>query len=339
MNSTDAMTGKIRLTTSGLDVEGPGLQHDMLRFVDCLMRGIGQVMFQNNSYAGLLFFIGIAMNSLLFAIAAMAGSAAGTLTAMLMGADRGQIRSGMFGFNAALVGIALMYFLEPTALNWVCLILASACSTILMAAMMAAFGTWKLPVLTAPFIFTSLIFFLATARFGRLEVTGNMPAAGLPARAAVEGVVTAPTIGEGLLNGIAEVFFQANLASGLLFAVGLLIASRVAFVMALAGSLIGLVVAWWMGAAEPAIRAGAYGFNSVLTAIALADVFLERRKTSFLFALLGAIVTPFVVAACAAAFEPLGMPALTLPFVLTTWIFLLASQRFPKITGLPPTEK
>jgi urea transporter len=29
------------------------------------------------------------------------------------------------------------------------------------------------------------------------------------------------------------------------------------------------------------------------------------------------------------------MPALTLPFVLVTWIFLLASRRFPKFRAKP----
>lgn len=31
----------------------------------------------------------------------------------------------------------------------------------------------------------------------------------------------------------------------------------------------GLLAAWGMGAAEPAMRSGAFGFNAVLTAIAL----------------------------------------------------------------------
>lgn len=147
-------------------------------FADTILRGLGQVMFQNSRLAGLLFLAGIAANSLLLAVAALAGCAAATLAAMALGADRAQVRAGMFGFNGALVGIALVYFLAPTPITWAALLLAAACSTVLMAAMLAVFDVWMLPALTAPFVFTTLTFLLATAGFGRLEPTGRLPVAG-----------------------------------------------------------------------------------------------------------------------------------------------------------------
>ncbi|HUH90749.1 MAG TPA: urea transporter [Lysobacter sp.] len=36
-------------------------------------------------------------------------------------------------------------------------------------------------------------------------------------------------------------------------------------------------------------------------------------------------------AALSAALEPLGMPALTLPFVLVTWCFVAAGPLFPRL--------
>lgn len=319
----------MRFAATGLEIDGIGLLHRLSGFADSVLRGVGQVMLQNNSYAGLLFIIGIGWNSLLFAVAVLVGTAVSTLTAMLLGADRALVRSGLYGFNGGLVAIALLYFLQPDALTWACVILAAACSTIVMAAMLATFAVWRLPVLTAPFVLTALCFFLATARLGRLESTGLLPTAGLPRAAAVEGMVTAATVWQGVFNGIAQVFFQGNVLTGMLFAAGLLMASRRAFVAALAGSLAGVLVAWGMGAAEPAIRAGAFGFNSVLTAIALAGAFLAPGRTTVACVLLATAATPFVVAAAAAALEPLGLPALTLPFVLVTWAFLFASRHFP----------
>jgi urea transporter len=161
-----------------------------------------------------------------------------------------------------------------------------------------------------------------------------LPTAGLPKAAAVEGVVAASTVVEGLFNGIAQVFFQGNVVTGILFALGLLVSSRVACVAALAGSLTGLLVAWGMGAAEPAIRSGAFGFNSVLVAIAFGSAFFVLGSGSIIYALLATIATAFVFAAVSSALEPLGVPALTLPFVLVTWLFLLASSTF---SGLRPS--
>ena len=322
---------RLRFSSTGLAADDEGLSYSLLNFLDSVLRGIGQVMLQNNSYAGLLFLAGVFYNSPLFGSAVLLGTVVSTATAMMLGVERALVRAGLFGFNGGLVAIALLYFLQPDALTWGCVVFATACSTIIMAAMLTLLDSWKLPVLTAPFVVTSFCFFLATARFGRIQSTHLLPTAGLPKAVTVEGVVTASTILEGAFNGIAQVFFQANVTTGIFFAVGLLVSSRMACATALAGSLTGLLVAWGMGAAEPAIRSGAFGFNSVLVAIAFGGVFFRLGKLSLAYTLFAATATAFVFAALSAALEPLGVPALTFPFVLVTWLFLLASPLFPQL--------
>ncbi|MDN5941950.1 MAG: urea transporter [Nitrospira sp.] len=320
-----------QISSTGLVIEGTSSSQLLLSFLDSVLRGIGQVMLQNNSYAGLLFLIGIFYNSMLFGWAVLLGTTASTATAVLLEVDRSHVRAGLFGFNGALVAIALLYFLEPSILAWGYVVLAAACTTVIMAALFKFLDTWKIPALTAPFVFTTVLFVLATARFGRLHSTGVLPTAGLPKAATVEGIVTASTVGEGLLTGLAQVFFQGNAITGVFFAVGLLISSRVACVAALLGSFVGLLVAWGMGAAEPAIRAGAFGFNSVLTAIALGSGFFVLNVASAAYGTLAVVTTAVVFAAMSAALEPLGMPALTSPFVLVVWLFLLASPLFQRL--------
>lgn len=304
--------------------------------LDAVLRGLGQVMFQNNSYAGALFLAGIAAHSAWFALAAFVGSMTATAAAAVMRAERELLRAGMFGFNGALVAIALLYFMQPNLLTWACILLASAATSVVMAAMLGAFQTLNLPALTVPFVVTAWLFFLSAARFGRVEATGQLPMAGLPVQAQVEGVVTLATWGAGSLHGIGQIFFQSSMISGLFFLAGLLVASRRTAILALAGSMAGLCIAWAMGAAEPAIRDGAYGFNSALTAIALGSVFLPPNARTIMFAIGGAMVAPFVTAAAAAALGPLGMPAMTMPFVLTTWVFLLASHQFAILQDFSP---
>lgn len=328
---TTAAVIPVKITATGLVVDGDGPLRKLLGFIDTVLRGVGQVMLQNNSYAGLLFLLGIFCNSMIFGLAVLVGVVVSTATAMLLGVDRALVRAGMFGFNGALVAIALLYFLQPDGLTWGYVVLASACTTVLMAAMLNLLSVWKMPVLTAPFVFTALGFLLACARFGRLHSTHVLPTAGLPQAATVEGVVTGSTVAEGLLNGVAQVFFQGNVITGAIFVVALLVSSRVACAMALLGSLTGLLVAWGMGAAEPAIRSGAFGFNAVLAAIALGAVFFVQDATSIVYALLAAVTTTVVFAAMSAALEPIGMPALTFPFVLVVWFFVLAGPLFPRL--------
>lgn len=321
----------IRMTSSGLAIEGRTPPKQALEFLDTVLRGVGQVMLQNNSYAGLLFLVGIFYNSALFGAAVLVGAGVSTATAKLLAADRSQVRDGLYGFNGALVAVALLYFLQPGPLTWTCVVFAAAGSSVLMAAMLNLLSVWKIPPLTAPFVFTSLGVFLATARFGRLESTGLLPTAGLPSAIEVQGVVTTSTVIEGLFSGIAQVFFQASAVTGAIFVLGLLVSSRPAGVAAVLGSLAGLLVAWGMGAAEPAIRSGAFGFNSVLTAIALGGVFFALNTTSLAYSALATVATAVVFAAVSAGFEPLGLPAMTLPFVLVVWVFLLAAPLFPRL--------
>lgn len=323
-----AANPSLRFSSSGLVVGGDAPAHQVLAFMDAVLRGIGQVMLQNNSYAGLLFLAGIFYNSALLGLAVLAGAATSTATALLLGLDRAQLRAGLFGFNGALTAVALLFFFQSDLRVWVYVLCAAAITTVLMAALLRMLATWQLPALTAPFVFTTLCFVLASARFGQLHATQQLPTSGrLPQGASIEGVVGLATVAEGVFNGVAQVFFQGNVVTGILFTLGLLVSSRVAAIFALLGSLAGLLVAWGMGAAEPAMRVGAYGFNSVLTAIVLCDVVLVPNAAAAAYALLAALVTAVVYAAVAAAFEPLGMPALTLPFVLVAWVFVLASAQ------------
>ena len=83
-----------RLSSTGLVVADGQAPQPVLGFIDAVLRGIGQVMLQNNSFTGLIFLAGIFCNSLLFGGAVLLGTAASTATAMLLGVDRVRIREG-----------------------------------------------------------------------------------------------------------------------------------------------------------------------------------------------------------------------------------------------------
>lgn len=299
-----------------------------LAFVDAVFRGIGQVMFQNNAFAGATFLVGIFLNSALFGIAAVVGAVASTMAAYALRIERGQVSAGLCGFNGTLVGIALAYFLRSEPVTWVYIVVASASSTVVMAALSNLLGKGR-PTLTAPFVVVALAFVLAADRFGALHTTGLLPTAGLPkGSTAVVGVVNADTLIEGFFKGVAEIFFQDSTLTGGVILVGLFISSRLACAAAAAGSLIGMLVAWQMGATEGSMRLGLFGFNPALTAIALASVFLVFNRAATLYTLLAVVGTTVVFASVSAALLPIGMPALTAPFVLVTWAFLFAAPSF-----------
>src|SRR3712207_6330988 len=139
--------------------------------VDALLRGVGQVMFQNNPLTGAIFLVGILVNSSELAGAGLLGLAASTLAAYLLGADRALIRNGLFGFNGILVGIGLAFFLEFDPLLAVYIVLGAAVSTVLMMALANLLGIWDMPALTAPFVLTAWLLLFAVYQFGHLQPT------------------------------------------------------------------------------------------------------------------------------------------------------------------------
>jgi urea transporter len=113
------------------------------------LRGVGQIMLQNSSLTGLLFVLGIAINSLLLTAGLVTGVVVGTLTAKVLKYDDEAIGNGLYGFNAALVGISMLVFFESTVQVWVALVLLSIVSTI----MMNLFVRKQVPAFTFPFVF------------------------------------------------------------------------------------------------------------------------------------------------------------------------------------------
>jgi len=79
---------------------------------DTLLRGVGQVMLQNNPITGLLFVVGIFLNSYEYGSTALLGLLVATLATYRLGADRTLIGNGLFGFNGVLTGITLSGFLQ-----------------------------------------------------------------------------------------------------------------------------------------------------------------------------------------------------------------------------------
>ncbi|NCA77090.1 MAG: hypothetical protein EOM90_12225 [Alphaproteobacteria bacterium] len=74
-------------------------------YITTILRGVGQVMFQNNALTGILFLAGIFYNSWLMGLGAIAGNIASTITAKVLKYSDEDIKNGLYGFNGTLVGI------------------------------------------------------------------------------------------------------------------------------------------------------------------------------------------------------------------------------------------
>lgn len=100
-------------------------------FVDNVLKGVGQIMLQENRWTGLLFLVGLFLGSWQCGVAAILATAAGTFIAMKLNYDKSQINAGLYGFSAALVGVALAFIFQATILIWALIILGGALAGII----------------------------------------------------------------------------------------------------------------------------------------------------------------------------------------------------------------
>jgi urea transporter len=310
-------------------------------FVDAILRGASQVFLQNNPITGLIILAAVCWGAVdagipQAAIGAVLGLVVGTATATLLRVPHAAIREGLFGFNPLLTGLALPIFLRPNLQLWVYVVIGAVVTTVVTLALSTVLQTWDVPPLTFPFVLTTWFLLLSAYQFAKIR-EGPLGRPALPHGVDPRSVpvhVTGGFLTPSMLKDVSEVFLLANTVTGLLILVALAVNSLWAAGFAIGGAVVSTLVAVWLGTSGTAVAAGLYGFSAVLTAVALGSVFYRPSWRVAVYALLGVVFTVFIHAALTTALLPVGVPPLTAPFVLATWLFLL-----PKRDLAPPAHR
>lgn len=255
--------------------------------------GVGQIMFGHRPVTGAAFLVGIALASPVLAIGSMVGSCIGSLTALAMRCDRSEIKQGIFGFNASLVGLAATISFGPSmaALG----LMSAGC--IASTAITLAMRKQSLLHYTAPFVVSTWTMWAIEKA---LELAPNPQL--------ISQIPNLSTDPFGAFHGIGQVLFQESAAIGLIFTAGLFLSSPKAAVAGILASLSAGVCATALGFSNAAVASGLLGYNAALCAIALKDKPIRA---------IGATIATIPLYA---AFGYVELPALTAPFVLATWL-------------------
>jgi urea transporter len=263
--------------------------------VRLVFRSLGQVFFQENALTGALFALGIAASSPLMALGAIVGSAIGNATAWVLKFDQSVLKAGVFGINPAVIGIATLFFFSPGVVS-ICLMVVGC----VVAALLTEVLRRYVPLMTyaTPFLLTFWpIYFLG-------------PAMGVP-RVEFTEPFTASFV-EAVAFGIGQVLFQASIWTTLFFLAGMALNNWRHACWAVVASLLGMLVGiYHHDSSEEVAALGLYGYNAVLAAIAL-----SVWRPSVLAPLLGIMFSVPLTE----NIPLLGLPALTAPFVLSTWL-------------------
>ena len=257
-------------------------------------------MLQENAITGLFFIIGIGFNSPPMLFGACISTLSGLFLAKQLKYEKEEIQKGLYGYNAALVGCALFFFMKPTVLSIALLIFGGMLSTIIMHLMLKKVR--RVLAFTAPFIITTWIVLILlkviAIDISSIPFTDNMSS---------DFYV--------LMRGISQVMFQDHWLSGLIFIFGLLFSSPKVTAWVIAASALSMLSARVFGFSEDLIALGIYSFNASLVVIALNVLYSQR-------------VWPIIVAVIVTVLLTKGfilaeIPVLTAPFVISSWAIIL----------------
>ncbi|MEV5502413.1 urea transporter [Nonomuraea fuscirosea] len=293
------------------------------------LRGVSQVDFQSDWRTAICFIVALFAGGWQFGVFGLLGTVVATLTAWFLGASGPRLAGGLEGFNGTLIGVALVLYFDARWITVLLVVIGAIMGSVLTSALNAMLTPHNLPTFTAPFCAVTTVMLVGGPSYARVWHGRSLAAS--PSAAHPGSSVTFSDLWQGLLNGIGQVFFQGTWYVGLIFLIGLAFAGWMVAVAAVISSAVGMVVAILLGAQAADIGAGLYGYNAVLTGIALCGTFVVPTALGLVYALAGAVSATVLSAFVGDLFEPVGGHTLTWPFVLVTWIFLGA---VPVLAGL-----
>ncbi len=267
-----------------------------------VLNGFSQVILQENKWSGLLIIAGIALGNWVLAVAGLIAAICANITARALVLPIKNNASGLYSFNAILVGMVMLILFKNTWETW-CFVAIGSIATVLM---QHFFMKFNIPGYTFPFISITWM----------IVALGNpvLESGGISIR---HYVFENQYFINASLNNFSEIFFQSNVLSGVFFILALVIGDVKAGIFAVITSGLVVGIAWIMKQSEHEIELGIYGFNAILTLIAL----IQSKNKTLLKISAGVILTVFVNIICIETnvLDALG-GALTFPFVLSTWI-------------------
>lgn len=268
-----------------------------MAYLKIILRGVAQVMLQENAITGLFFLIGIFYNSFTLGIVAVFGTIISTLTAQLLNYNKTEIKRGLYGFNGALCAIALWFFYGFSPHSFIVIIFSSSLSSVLF-----YYLKRFLPPYTAPFILSTWIGMLTLKYFFGFSILS-----------AIDTLQNFSFI-EASLNSYGQVMFQKNSITGLFFLTGILINSGLHALFTIYAVFLSLIFGLLLGSPMATLNSGLLGFNAILCVIVLADI----NKNAMLWATLAILLSVLIHL----LLWKINIIPLTAAFVITSWLLL-----------------
>ena len=324
------------------------LKHNRLvkNAISSILNSYSMIFFSKNQVFGVLLLI-VSFFDIYAGLAGIISVITANLAARLLGLNFNNINNGFYGFNALLVGMGLGIALEPSVPFFAILLFISLATLFVTLIFEGVLGKYGLPYLTIPFLLVIWLSQLAIRNYAGLTPSeGDIYALntmyGRGGQLMVDiylwfGDVQWPLVVKTYFKSLGAIFFQYHLLAGILIAAGLLIYSRIAFLL----SILGFAAAWTfyliIGANIHDLDYGFIGFNHILTAIAIGGFFMVASRWSLLWVLILTPVVSIFITGSAELMKPYQLVIYSLPFNVVVLMFLYAMKFRERMLLKPET--
>ncbi len=290
-----------------------------------VLNSYSQIFFSNNKILASILLV-VSFLDVWLGVAGLVSVLIANLLAYIMGYDRKIIEQGIYGFNPLLAGLAVGIYFAASWQAFVLVIFVAILTLFISLVLQGVMAKYTMPFLSLPFLFSVWLLVLGFSEFSNLGISVKdiyqanylYSLGGLELVKAYEWINNVP-IALSLKTyflSLGAIFFQYNLIAGVLISVGLLLYSRQAFLM----SLIGFYAAYgfyiFLGVPTATLNYTYFGFNFILSAIAIGSYFVIPSFKSLLWTI---VIIPILVIITIGTDKILGkfmLPIYSLPFNL-----------------------
>ncbi len=259
------------------------------------------------------------------------------IAAHALGFGKEQVQNGLLTYSVVLFGLGFGTNFEFGIAFAALLIVGSLLTLFISTVLNAMLNKRGLPALSLAFIISTALLIIASKSFTGIGLTvrhiywyNEMYALG---GNSLVNVITKienwsiPDFVAGFFRSMSAILFQVNIASGIVLSIGLLIYSRIAFMLMVFGYSVAIFFGFLMGGFNQ-IDVSYYnmGTNFMLVAVALGGFYLIPSIRSFLWIFISVPVAYLMVTGIGSLLFKVGVPIFSLPFCITVILFLYMLQ-------------
>ncbi|MCX6287183.1 MAG: urea transporter [Bacteroidetes bacterium] len=300
-------------------------------FLTSIVNSYTQIFFSNNRIFALIL-IAVTFFDVWAGLSGIIAVMVSNILAYLIGFNRINIKKGYYGFNSLLVGLGLGVYYQPGLQFFIILLFASLLTLFLTLWVEGVVGKYGLPFLSLSFLIGTWGVSLAARQFTALHVsergifmTNEMFSMGGHSMVNSYNWLTNLGIHDSIrlyFTSLGAIFFQYHLFAGILVAIGLIIYSRIAFVLSLLGFFSAYAYYNFIGANIHELSYSFIGFNFILTSIAIGGFFIIPSRWSFLWVILLTPLISIILTSTQLIFSMFQLSVYSLPFNIIVLLFL-----------------